>query len=88
MEFVGNYLCVELTSGVAWSFCHGAGVAENRQGHCGLGAAGMMPEFAGIYVQSVNIETRNTCGTMSFVQLFCIKAQSAANWEIIPVKIT
>lgn len=59
---------------VAWSFCHGAGVAENRQGHCGLGAAGMMPEFAGIYVQSVNIETRNTCGTMSFVQLFCIKA--------------
>ncbi|WP_297851985.1 hypothetical protein [uncultured Akkermansia sp.] len=84
MEFVGNYLCVELTSGwrgpsamgagVAWSFCHGAGVAENRQGHCGLGAAGMMPEFAGIYVQSVNIETRNTCGTMSFVQLFCIKA--------------
>lgn len=73
---------------VAWSFCHGAGVAENRQGHCGLGAAGMMPEFAGIYVQSVNIETRNTCGTMSFVQLFCIKAQSAANWEIILVKIT
>lgn len=47
---------------------------EKRQGDPGFVLPGMMPEFAGIYAQSVNIETRNTCGTMSFVQLFCIKA--------------